>query len=57
MLRERQRNKPKLDCLKTGHFRRIIVNSSTVYARSRVSVSFPCVSLNLQGSPEPQTIK
>ena len=28
-----------------------------VYARSRISVSFPCIYLKIQGSPEPQKIK
>ena len=32
-------------------------NSSTVYARSRSSVSFPCIYLSCKGSREPQKIK
>ena len=55
--RQKKRNKPKLDSLKTGHFQELNVYSSAVYARSRISVSFPCINLNTQGSPEPQRIK
>ena len=44
-----KRNKPKLDILKPEQLQKSFILQDAVYARSRISVSFPCVNLKNKG--------